>query len=136
MKEKKEPGRFSIKFNPSDPTHKAAIDLLNQQSPRGKAQFIANAVLHYIHCPETPDIMQPMTANRVSIEAVVLDILQQQQITSGGHSDTHLLSTSAPPQSILSSPHIAGNKSSSDETKLDTASLSAISDTLAAFRRH
>lgn len=136
MNEKKEPGRFSIKFNPSDPAHKVTIDLLNRQSPRGKAQFIANAVLHYIHCPETPDIMQPLPADKETIEAVVLNILQQQQIASGGHSGIHLPPDSVPPHSIPPAPHITENISPTDETKLDTASLSAISDTLAAFRRH
>lgn len=56
MAEKKERERFSIKFNSKDKSHRIVIELLEEQPPRCKAQFIVNAVLHYINCPETPDI--------------------------------------------------------------------------------
>ena len=55
MKEKKDRERFSIKFNENDPAHDAVIRMLEKQGPHSKAQFIVNAVLHYINCPESPD---------------------------------------------------------------------------------
>lgn len=55
MKEKKDRERFSIKFNENDPVHDAVIRLLEKQGSHSKAQFIVNAVLHYINCPESPD---------------------------------------------------------------------------------
>lgn len=78
MGEKKYRGRFSIGFNENDPAHLAVIHILERQGTRQKAQFIANAVLHYIHCPETPDIPVPKVIDRTMIESVVLDILKQQ----------------------------------------------------------
>ena len=49
MTDKKDPGKFTIRFNICDPQHKAVIDLLNRQG-RSKAQFLVSAVLHYINC--------------------------------------------------------------------------------------
>ena len=34
-----------------------------------------NAVLHYINCPETPDIAIPQTIDRAAIEEIVAEIL-------------------------------------------------------------
>ena len=56
---KKDRERFSIKFNENDPAHDAVIRLLEKQGAHSKAQFLVNAVLHYINCPETPDIAIP-----------------------------------------------------------------------------
>ena len=54
MSEKKDICRFTIQFNPADPCHRKVIELLNSQG-RSKAQFISNAITHYIHCTQTPD---------------------------------------------------------------------------------
>ena len=64
---KKDRERFCIKFNENDPAHDAVIRLLEKQGPRSKAQFLVNAVLHYINCPETPDIAIPQTVDRAAI---------------------------------------------------------------------
>ena len=40
MGEKKERGRFTLRFNEGDPIHEAAIGLLELQSPRTKAQYV------------------------------------------------------------------------------------------------
>lgn len=47
MGEKKERGRFTLRFNEGDPIHETAIGLLELQSPRTKAQYVANAVVYY-----------------------------------------------------------------------------------------
>ena len=44
MTAKKERGRFSLRFNISDPIHLATVELLEKQPDHGKAQYIANAV--------------------------------------------------------------------------------------------
>lgn len=75
MKEKKDRERFSIKFNENDPAHDAVIRLLEKQGPHSKAQFIVNAVLHYINCSETPDAAVPWIADRAAIEEIVAEIL-------------------------------------------------------------
>lgn len=79
MTGKKERSRFSIKFNENDPMHEIVIGILEHQGPRQKAQFIANAVLHYMNCSETPDLKAVQTGiDKAAIERVVLEILEQQ----------------------------------------------------------
>ena len=78
MGEKKEQWKFTIQFNPSDPCHRQTSEILNQQGRR-KAQFIANAVMHYLHCPEMPDIPQPLLPDTALIEAIIRRILAEQQ---------------------------------------------------------
>ncbi len=132
MDGKKEPGRFSIKFNTADPTHKAAIDLLNQQNPRGKAQFIANAILHYIHCPETPDLMKQITADSTYIEIMVEKILKQQNATSANqiieHKSADIRPQHATPQLV------SDNNNVLPDAEINSDPYSAIASTLAAFR--
>jgi len=64
MGEKKERGRFTLRFNEGDPIHEAAIGLLELQSPRTKGQE-----------------PQPLNASIISKEAVVAivkEILRQE----------------------------------------------------------
>lgn len=77
MPEKKEQNKFTIQFNPADPAHRQVTDILNQQGRR-KAQFLVNAVQHYLHCPETPDIPQVAPMDTNAIEHIVRRILEEQ----------------------------------------------------------
>ena len=126
MAEKKDPSKFTIGFNRQDPQHRIVIDLINQQGRR-KAQFIVNAVLHYIHCTETPDIPQPVPVDSKMIEEIVLRILQQR--------------TAADPMpEPKQTPAKRPTKSESvhmDEMEdlLGKDGMSTIVNTLAAFRR-
>lgn len=79
MPVKKERDRFSVKFNLNDPLHEKAVRLLEQQGPRRKAQFIANAILHYVNCSETPEFESGQPLDRSYVETMVLEILQQQK---------------------------------------------------------
>ena len=47
MDGKKDPGKFTFRFNLCDPQQRRAAEFLNRQG-RSKAQFIANAVLYYV----------------------------------------------------------------------------------------
>lgn len=76
MAEKKERYKFTIQFSPADPSHQQTVDILNQQGRR-KAQFLVNAVMHYLHCSETPEIPQEMPINTDAIEIIVRRILQE-----------------------------------------------------------
>ena len=78
MAEKKEQNKFTIQFNPVDPTHRQVIGILNQQGRR-KAQFLVNAVQHYLHCPETPDVYQTMPVDICAIEEIVRNIIKEQK---------------------------------------------------------
>ena len=46
MAAKKERGRFSLRFNISDPIHLATVELLEKQPDHGKAQYIALSLIH------------------------------------------------------------------------------------------
>lgn len=76
MPEKKEQNKFTIQFNPADPAHQQVTDILNQQGRR-KAQFVVNAIQHYLHCPETPDIPQTAPVNTNAIEDIVRRIIEE-----------------------------------------------------------
>ena len=84
MGEKKERGRFTLRFNEGDPIHETAIGLLELQSPRTKAQYVANAVVYYNeHFGQEP---QPLNASIISKEAVVAivkEILRQEGTQPG-----------------------------------------------------
>lgn len=75
MCKKKDPYKFTIQFNPSDPTHQQTVVLLNQQGRR-KAQLLVNAVMHYIHCSQTPDIPQTPPVDTALIETIVRKVLR------------------------------------------------------------
>ena len=53
MSDKKDPGKFTIRFNIADPQQQAVAELLNRQG-RYKAQFITNAVMRYVHSAPAP----------------------------------------------------------------------------------
>ncbi len=74
---KKEDNKFTIQFNPADPQHAQTISILNQQGRR-KAQFITNAVMHYLHCSNTPEIPQAAPIDTAAIETIVRRIMEEQ----------------------------------------------------------
>ena len=126
MAEKKDPSKFTIGFNSQDPQHRIVIDLINQQGRR-KAQFIVNAVLHYIHCPETPDIPQPAPVDSKMIEEIVLRILQQRTAADP---------MPEPKQTAAKRPTISESVHMDEmEDLLGKDGMSTIVNTLAAFRR-
>lgn len=131
MGTKKNKGRFSIKFNEYDPAHQAVIDLLEQQGPRQKAQFIANAVLHYVHCPETPDIHLPQTVDRAAVEAIVLEILNQQR---GEENKERWQSMPLDAEEKLTKMPDVDRAVAGMEESIDAETLELISSTMAGFR--
>lgn len=75
MADKKDPGKFTVRFNIHDPQHQTVVALLNQQG-RNKAQFLASAVLHYINCKETPNLQVP-PVNPETLEKIIVSILEK-----------------------------------------------------------
>ena len=75
MADKKADVKFTIQFNRANPEHLRAAEILNSLGRRGKAQYIAIAVLHYESCDKAA------VSNRMfdekSIEAVVHRILRE-----------------------------------------------------------
>lgn len=76
MAGKKYENKFTIQFNAADPVHLQIIEILNQQG-RKKAQFLVNAIQHYIHCSKTPEIPQSYSPDIHMIESIVLRILSE-----------------------------------------------------------
>ena len=125
MCEKKEPYKFTLRFNFSDPTHQQITVLLNRQGRR-KAQFLVNAVMHYIHCSQTPDIPQPPPIDTELIETIVRKILKEQseepQIKKA---EKHHPPTAQAPEDDFSFDEAAA--------ALGTDDLAAIANTMAMF---
>ena len=83
MDGKKADTRFTLQFNQIDPAHLQVAEILNNQGRRGKAQYIVNAVLHYEHCDEAPDLNRPARIDDKAIEAVVNRILRGKVVDTG-----------------------------------------------------
>ena len=47
------PYRFTLLFNQTDPRHRRAVEILNQQG-KSKSQYIVTAILHYINSSKLP----------------------------------------------------------------------------------
>lgn len=77
MDGKKDPGKFTVRFNLCDPQQRQAAELINRQG-RSKAQFIANAVLCYAggQAPIPPG--EPNMGNE-QLRQLVEDILVQRE---------------------------------------------------------
>ena len=75
MEDKKDPGKFTVRFNIHNPQHQTVVALLNQQG-RNKAQFLASAVLHYINCKETPNLQVPPVDPKI-LEKIIVSILEK-----------------------------------------------------------
>ena len=127
MGEKKERGRFTLRFNEGDPIHETAIGLLELQSPRTKAQYVANAVVYYNE--------QPLNASVISKEAVVAivkEILRQEGMgREKVEEQIHPVRTEKKPVApmVVSDAQEAG-----DETEMDDRTRSLIASALSAFR--
>ena len=142
MAVKKERGRFSLRFNISDPIHLATVELLEKQPDHGKAQYIANAVVFYnTHFADDP---QPVRAaappiDRAAIEAIVREILRQEARDSEKPAGAPAAcpdaeTTTAPaPQERTPEPEYAPELGEASEA--DAAILGLISSTMEAFRQ-
>ena len=78
MGEKKDAFRFTVQFNAGDPSHQQVAAILNEQGRR-KAQFLVNAVIHYINCPESPESAAAPKIDRQTVEQLVREILSNMQ---------------------------------------------------------
>lgn len=75
MDGKKDPGKFTVRFNLCDPQQRQAAELLNRQG-RSKAQFIASAVLYYTG---SQTLASQTTVDNGQLRRLVEEILAQRQ---------------------------------------------------------
>lgn len=108
MDTKKDPGKFTIRFCMSDPRQKRAVEELNAQG-RLKAQFLTNAILHYV---EGTAILPPQEELEPILERIMKRMLDERADT-----------TAKPAEKIDSSEPFSADD------------LATIAGTLQAFRR-
>jgi hypothetical protein len=140
MKNKNERKKFTIQFNQDNPLHIEVVDILNGLNPRGKARFIADAILHYVNCDKAAEVNHPNQSIETKIETVVMRIIQEM-----GVNGKIALQASAPATKDDSSMRITLDSSSvinfddiDYEESMEVLSgdgFNAIADTLKAFRR-
>lgn len=134
MAEKKDPCRFTVMFNRADPNHLRVVEVLNQQKHR-KAQFIVNAVLHYLCCPEMSVIQAPAPVDKQAILEIVAQYLSEH--VQGGFSKQPEIN--APHTGCLWSAegclpaHARSIMLDNADTLLDEDGLAAIADTMSSF---
>ena len=75
MNSKKEKTWFTIHFSQSDPAHLQVADILNQQKRYSKAQYIVDAVMHYIGCGLNESAAHQVQLDEKYIEKIVNRIL-------------------------------------------------------------
>lgn len=127
MAGKKSPGRFTLNFNVEDPKQLAAVNILNRQG-RTKAQFITDAILHYMNCSENPTIdFPPPQMDEERIKQIVRSLLQEQTSPRLQAPSPSTQGEPAQAEDIPASVHIAG------DTPFDENQLAAIAKTMAAF---
>ncbi|WP_300249553.1 hypothetical protein [uncultured Subdoligranulum sp.] len=79
MTAKKDPGRFTVRFNLQDPSHRKVVAILEQQGARNKANYLANAVLCYENAAPQSMGKALVGFSRSDIESVVWEILEKWQ---------------------------------------------------------
>lgn len=132
MGDKKHLGRFTVQFNLGDPQQARTAEILEQQG-RQKARFISTAVLHYINCSETPEVVLPPAPNAEEIEKIVLAVLKKHTAEDGVSASPH---RPQPQESVIPSgrapePEIADAEDLKE--LLGDGGFSAIANTLASF---
>ena len=143
MAGKKDRERFTIKFNENDPAHRKVIEILESQGAHSKAPFIVNAILHYIHCPETPDIPVSWLMDKGAIEEMVRGILKEQasEASETPHTAVNIQPLSTQQTAAELQPEADGEPMSEIRAKTDkkteeNPTRALIMNTLSAFRNN
>ena len=76
MKLKKDRGRFTVRFDMENPDHVRAVEYLERQRDRGKAQYLADAIL----CYEKAGTKSFQQVDRALIEQIVQEYLEKQSM--------------------------------------------------------
>ena len=78
MLDKKSNTKFTIQFKRKDPAHIQVAEILNQQERGNKAQYIVDAVMHYVNSGGAREAQLPRSGplDEEQIEAIVNRILQ------------------------------------------------------------
>lgn len=134
--EKKDPCRFTVMFNRADPNHLRVVEVLNQQKHR-KAQFIVNAVLHYLNCPETPVIQESAPVDKQAILNIVAQYLEEREYSGTKVQPTRTQTAATQPRQTDQRVQVCMERTVLDDAEalLGVDGLAAIADTMSAFRK-
>lgn len=129
MANKMQPGRFTLRFNMNDPQQQAAVDILNRMG-RQKAQFIAQALIHYTECKGSPQAAAQGVLDEHTLEQAILSVLARHpEFISPEPCDDTAEGEDAPQMELTEAPSSVQNGFMTEE------GLSAINKTLLAFRQ-
>lgn len=137
---KKERGRFSLRFNGNDPVQRTAIELLEQQPPHSKSQYIANALVYYnTHYANDPKPLKVPVIDRTAIEAIVLEIMQrsaQNRLPIDGRSEVTSVTASdvQDVQKLQLKEEISALGDTLENQKVDEVTRILIENAMTAFR--
>lgn len=122
--------------NIGDPVQRAAVELLELQPPHSKAQYIANALVYYnTHFSDDPQPLKVPAIDRAAIEAIVREIMRQDEqasdkaVSTGESSPPKKNKIALPPQEQTTEP-------SEGASEVDDMTRNLIASTMAAFRRN
>ena len=99
MKLKKDRGRFTVRFDMENPDHVRAVEYLERQRDRGKAQYLADAIL----CYEKAGTRSFQQTDRALIEQIVQEYLEKQTMGRTRNSQKEEPSISSPPIDLIAS---------------------------------
>ena len=99
MKLKKDRGRFTVRFDMENPDHVRAVEYLERQRDRGKAQYLADAIL----CYEKADAKSFQQTDRALIEQIVQEYLEKQNCGLTPDLQKKEPSISSPPIDLIAS---------------------------------
>ena len=91
-----------------------------------------NAVLHYINCPDTPDIAIPQTVDRAAIEEIVAEILAGKEDIRQNSSMSDIGREHMAERRTVRPKKEMGREEPREE--IDQATFALIADTMSAFR--
>ena len=137
---KKQRGRFSLRFNGNDPVQRTAIELLEQQPPHSKSQYIANALVYYnTHYANDPKPLKVPVIDRTAIEAIVLEIMQrraQNRLPIDGRSEVPSVTASdvQDVQKLQLKEEISALGDTLENQKVDEVTRILIENAMTAFR--
>lgn len=99
MKLKKDRGHFTVRFDMENPDHVRAVEYLERQRDRGKAQYLADAIL----CYEKVEMKSFQQTDRALIEQIVQEYLEKQSIGHIPNLQKEGPSISSPPIDLIAS---------------------------------
>ncbi|WP_302200915.1 hypothetical protein [uncultured Gemmiger sp.] len=99
MKLKKDRGRFTVRFDMENPDHVRAVEYLERQRDRGKAQYLTDAIL----CCEKAETNSFPRVDRTLIEQVVQEYLEKQSMGRTPNLQKDEPSISSPPIDLIAS---------------------------------